>query len=188
MTVGTHDVHRVAGHELPLHPGHTRRQQRRVLLLQGVQGSGIDVEGAPHLGGVGLNFDYGSQRNLVRGNVFHDISSHGIQIGNLDRTMPLVTDNVIDNNYVHDVGVEYPGAYGLWNANTQGTTVSHNVQTTMIPAGGAAILEFRAEVPGDFHFVDHAIFRAEKGALGTIHVSGDRELAIFNGNDGPMAH
>ena len=69
-----------------------------------------------------------------------------------------------------------------------GTTVSHNVQTTMIPAGGAAILEFRAEVPGDFHFVDHAIFRAEKGALGTIHVSGDREMAIFNGNDGPMAH
>ncbi|HEX6924811.1 MAG TPA: copper-containing nitrite reductase [Longimicrobiaceae bacterium] len=69
-----------------------------------------------------------------------------------------------------------------------GTTVSHNVQTTLIPAGGAAIVEFRAEAPGDFHFVDHSIFRAQKGALGTIHVEGTPEVAIFKGKDGPMAH
>lgn len=61
-----------------------------------------------------------------------------------------------------------------------GTAVSHNVQTTMIPAGGAAIVEFRAESPGDFHFVDHAIFRAQKGALGTIHVAGEPELTVFD--------
>jgi nitrite reductase (NO-forming) len=69
-----------------------------------------------------------------------------------------------------------------------GTTVSHNVQTTLIPAGGASLVEFRAEAPGDFHFVDHAIFRAQKGALGTIHVDGTPEVAIFSGADGPMAH
>jgi nitrite reductase (NO-forming) len=69
-----------------------------------------------------------------------------------------------------------------------GTAVSHNVQTTVIPAGGAAIVEFRAEAPGDFHFVDHAIFRAQKGALGTIHVDGTPEVAVFQGKDGPMAH
>jgi nitrite reductase (NO-forming) len=69
-----------------------------------------------------------------------------------------------------------------------GTAVSHNVQTTVIPAGGASIVEFRAEAPGDFHFVDHAIFRAGKGALGTIHVDGTPDVAIFNGKDGPMAH
>lgn len=69
-----------------------------------------------------------------------------------------------------------------------GTAVSHNVQTTVVPAGGAAIVEFRAEAPGDFHFVDHAIFRAQKGALGTIHVDGTPDLAIFQGKDGPMAH
>jgi nitrite reductase (NO-forming) len=69
-----------------------------------------------------------------------------------------------------------------------GTAVSHNVQTTLIPAGGAAIVEFRAEMTGDFHFVDHAIFRAQKGALGTIKVTGEPDLAIFQGADGPMAH
>ena len=58
----------------------------------------------------------------------------------------------------------------------------------MVPAGGAAIVEFAAEVPGDFHFVDHAIFRAQKGALGTIHVDGTPDVSIFHGKDGPMAH
>jgi nitrite reductase (NO-forming) len=67
--------------------------------------------------------------------------------------------------------------------------VNHNVQTTNVPAGGAAMVEFRTPVPGEFHFVDHAIFRAtQKGALGTIRVTGDREPSIFNGADGPMAH
>lgn len=63
-----------------------------------------------------------------------------------------------------------------------GTAVSHNVQTTSIPAGGAAITEYRVDVPGDFILVDHAIFRAfNKGALGMMEVSGEQDLAIFSG-------
>jgi nitrite reductase (NO-forming) len=69
-----------------------------------------------------------------------------------------------------------------------GSQVSHDVQTTTIPAGGATIVEFRAEQPGDYAFVDHAIFRAGKGAVGTIHVSGDADLSIFDGKNGPMGH
>lgn len=62
-----------------------------------------------------------------------------------------------------------------------GTTVSHNVQTTSIPAGGAAIAEFRVDVPGDYILVDHAIFRAfNKGAMGILHVDGE-ESPIFAG-------
>jgi nitrite reductase (NO-forming) len=36
-----------------------------------------------------------------------------------------------------------------------GTTVNHNVQTTLVPAGGSAIAEFRLNVPGDLILVDH---------------------------------
>jgi hypothetical protein len=36
--------------------------------------------------------------------------------------------------------------------------------------------------------VDHAIFRATKGAVGTIEVTGEKDLAIFKGRDGPMKH
>lgn len=61
-----------------------------------------------------------------------------------------------------------------------GTTVNRNVQTTLVPAGGSAVTEFRADVPGTFIMVDHSIFRAfDKGALGMIEVSGHATAAIF---------
>jgi len=63
-----------------------------------------------------------------------------------------------------------------------GSRVQHNVQTTLVPAGGSAIVEFRADVPGELVLVDHSIFRAfNKGALGIIHVDGDAEAAVFSG-------
>ncbi|PIQ86390.1 MAG: nitrite reductase, copper-containing [Candidatus Omnitrophica bacterium CG11_big_fil_rev_8_21_14_0_20_45_26] len=49
----------------------------------------------------------------------------------------------------------------------------HNVQTTLIPAGAASMVEFRVDVPGDFTLVDHSIFRINKGAAGTLHVEGE---------------
>jgi nitrite reductase (NO-forming) len=84
----------------------------------------------------------------------------------------------------HVIGEIMDNVYG-----EGGSQVSHDVQTTSIPAGGAAILEFRAENAGDYTFVDHAIFRATKGAAGAIHVSGDTDTSIFEGKaSGPMAH
>src|SRR5205085_7952025 len=47
-----------------------------------------------------------------------------------------------------------------------GVHEQENVQTTLIPAGGAAIVEFHLRVPGSYVLVDHSIFRAfNKGAL-----------------------
>ncbi|MFV0539664.1 MAG: copper-containing nitrite reductase [Aestuariibaculum sp.] len=63
-----------------------------------------------------------------------------------------------------------------------GEMVNENVQTTLIPAGGAAIVEFRVEVPGTFILVDHSIFRAfNKGALGMLKVEGEENEKIFSG-------
>jgi nitrite reductase (NO-forming) len=63
-----------------------------------------------------------------------------------------------------------------------GTTANHNVQTTLVPAGGSAITEFRANVPGELILVDHSIFRAfNKGALGMLTVTGQDDLGIFSG-------
>lgn len=57
-----------------------------------------------------------------------------------------------------------------------------NVQTTMIPAGGSAMVEFQVDTPGKFVLVDHAIFRAfNKGALGILHVEGDHVNAVYTG-------
>lgn len=62
-----------------------------------------------------------------------------------------------------------------------GSTISHNIQTTMIPAGGAAIVEFKCEVPGEFVLVDHSLSRAfNKGAIGKLKVIGDPNEKVFN--------
>jgi nitrite reductase (NO-forming) len=55
-----------------------------------------------------------------------------------------------------------------------------NVQTTLVPAGGAAIVEMTVQVPGRFLLVDHSIVRAmEKGALGVLEVAGAEQAGIF---------
>lgn len=65
-----------------------------------------------------------------------------------------------------------------------GTSVSHNVQTTLIPAGGAALTEFKLEVPGTYTLVDHSIFRAfNKGALGMLTVEGPENKEIYSGKE-----
>jgi nitrite reductase (NO-forming) len=63
-----------------------------------------------------------------------------------------------------------------------GALINNNVQTTLVPAGGAAIVEFKVDVPGEFIMVDHSIFRAfNKGALGILEVSGKPEHGIYSG-------
>ena len=65
-----------------------------------------------------------------------------------------------------------------------GTNYQENVQTTLIPAGGAAIAEFHTVVPGSFILVDHSIFRAfNKGALAILKVDGPDNKAVYSGKE-----
>jgi copper-containing nitrite reductase len=56
---------------------------------------------------------------------------------------------------------------------------ARSVQTTLVPAGGATVVEFGVEVPGNYTLVDHAIFRIEKGAVGFLKVEGNPNPDIF---------
>jgi nitrite reductase (NO-forming) len=61
-------------------------------------------------------------------------------------------------------------------------TVNQNVQTTLVPAGGSAIVEFKCEVPGSLILVDHSLTRAfNKGALGMLKVEGEPDSLIYSG-------
>ena len=65
-----------------------------------------------------------------------------------------------------------------------GSKYQQNVQTTLVPAGGSAITQFRTEVPGDLVLVDHSIFRAfNKGALGILQVQGEENLDVYTGKE-----
>lgn len=62
--------------------------------------------------------------------------------------------------------------------------VQTNVQTTMVPAGGSTIVDFKVEVPGTLVLVDHSLSRAfNKGAIGMIKVSGPENPVIYSGKE-----
>jgi len=69
------------------------------------------------------------------------------------------------------------------NVYREGDLISasaHNVQTTLVPAGGSTVVEFSSAVPGMFLLVDHAIFRLHKGLVGAINIGGGKNPEVFD--------
>jgi nitrite reductase (NO-forming) len=60
-----------------------------------------------------------------------------------------------------------------------GSLVNENVQTTLVPAGGAVVVEFAVQVPGNYLLVDHSLGRLNKGAVGNLMVEGPEDPSIF---------
>jgi nitrite reductase (NO-forming) len=61
-----------------------------------------------------------------------------------------------------------------------GSEINTDVQTTLIPSGGAVIAEMKMQVPEVINLVDHSIFRAfHKGAIAQIKVTGSENPSIF---------
>ncbi len=60
---------------------------------------------------------------------------------------------------------------------------AQSVQTTLVPAGGATVVELGLEVPGNYTLVDHAIFRVEQGAVGFLQVDGKPRHDIYVSSD-----
>lgn len=55
-----------------------------------------------------------------------------------------------------------------------------NVQTTVVPPGGATMVEFKLEVPGRYILVDHALSRMEHGLMGFLIIEGAENPAAFH--------
>lgn len=60
-----------------------------------------------------------------------------------------------------------------------GSDIHHNVQTTAVLPGGATIVEFTLEVPGDYILVDHALARMNKGAWAILEVEGESNPTVY---------
>ncbi|PLC54981.1 nitrite reductase, copper-containing [Pollutimonas nitritireducens] len=58
-----------------------------------------------------------------------------------------------------------------------------DVQTTLVPPGGATMVEFKVDVPGNYILVDHALSRVEKGLAGILSVTGKEDPSIFHSNE-----
>jgi nitrite reductase (NO-forming) len=83
----------------------------------------------------------------------------------------------------HVIGEIFDRVYSEGSTNT----VKQNVQTTLVPAGGATIVEFKLQYPGRFLLVDHALSRAAKGGAGMLEVSGPADDGVYKSSEKGMA-
>jgi plastocyanin len=67
-----------------------------------------------------------------------------------------------------------------WAWGTLESRPVEGVQTISVPPGGATIVQFKVDVPGDYKLVDHALGRVAKGAVGTLKVTGKNDPDIFD--------
>jgi nitrite reductase (NO-forming) len=86
----------------------------------------------------------------------------------------------------HVIGAIFDKVYalaGVKNAPLEG------IQTITVPAGGAAIVDIKLQVPGNLTLVDHALARLERGLVGILNVEGAPNPEIYNGKAMPgMGH
>jgi nitrite reductase (NO-forming) len=59
------------------------------------------------------------------------------------------------------------------------TETLSNVQSTLVPAGGATMVEFKTQVPGTYILVNHSLGRLQKGAAGFLDVEGPPSPKVF---------
>lgn len=62
----------------------------------------------------------------------------------------------------------------------EGSATFKNVQTTLVPPGGATIVEFTVQEPGKYLLVDHALSRMNLGAWAQLDVTGDARPDIYS--------
>lgn len=78
--------------------------------------------------------------SIVRGNEFTDISGGGVLVGD-DRPETAgaaSNDDLVSNNWIHRVGVEYHGGTGIFGVRTTRLTVAHN-QLNDLPYSGIVV-------------------------------------------------
>ncbi|MEE9533223.1 MAG: multicopper oxidase domain-containing protein [Acidimicrobiia bacterium] len=86
----------------------------------------------------------------------------------------------LDSNF-HPIGSHWDTVYqeaALLNRPLRGS------QTTLVPAGGATVVELIGQVPSTIILVDHALARAfDKGALGMVVINGSENHEIFEAGE-----
>ena len=82
----------------------------------------------------------------------------------------------------HVIGEMFDRVYDQASLTSEPLT---NVQTTIVPPGGATVVEFQLQVPGRYILVDHALSRLQRGLAGFLLVEGDSNLEIFNSTPMP---
>lgn len=76
----------------------------------------------------------------------------------------------------HVIGEIFDNVYNLGSLTSPPVK---DVQTVTVAPGGATVVDFKLEVPGNYILVDHALSRVERGGAGILHVTGPENPEIF---------
>jgi nitrite reductase (NO-forming) len=71
------------------------------------------------------------------------------------------------------------------------TAIKTNVQTTLVAPGGATIVDFKVNYPGNYLLVDHALSRVGKGLVASLDVAGPADDTVYKASQpghGPGGH
>jgi len=81
---------------------------------------------------------------------------------------------------LHLIGEVFDRVYDQASLTSKPLT---DVQTTLVPPGGATMVEFKTDYPGRYMLVDHALSRMEKGLAGFLTVKGKEDATIFHSDE-----
>ena len=87
-----------------------------------------------------------------------------------------------DTSSLHVVGEIFTRDYLLGSLTSPPLT---SIQTASVPPGAAAILEFKASIPGQFPMMDHAMARMAKGLMATFEISGAENATLMHPGPAP---
>ncbi len=95
----------------------------------GAEGVTIDHCSFSQSGGYAIWFSRGCKRNRVTFSNVFDMGAGGIKVGEMTRRTEesdQTSDNVLSDNNLHDLGLVYPSAVGIWVGQSSRNTISHN--------------------------------------------------------------
>lgn len=83
----------------------------------------------------------------------------------------------VSSNF-HVIGAVFDKVYAEGSLSSPAL---RNIQTTTIPVGGSAVVEFTVDAPGRYLLVDHSLPRSiDRGAIGEIIVEGPERPDLFS--------
>jgi hypothetical protein len=153
---------------------------------EGAANCSIEGGALTRLGGCGIELAGNCRDCVIQGNSITDISGNGVQVGASDRTGAIARGCRVANNSIHDCGIDYAGAVGVWVGFAEGTVVAHNLIHTLPYSGISVGWQWNSEPTPcknntiEFNHIHHVMNRLGDG--GGIYTLGWQPGTVIRSN------
>ncbi|MBN1418738.1 MAG: right-handed parallel beta-helix repeat-containing protein [Planctomycetes bacterium] len=109
--------------------GQAATQLRSALFARGARSCSVERCEVAHAGGYGIWFERGCRGNRIAGCHIHDLAGGGVRIGETSiakEEAARTGGNVLESCFIHDGGIVFHGAVGVWIGHSFENRVVHN--------------------------------------------------------------